>query len=77
VVEIRCAVDDGGVHRLNPVEIPRSVKGLIESTKAFERSFVKAALERSEGQFAWSLTQHPLIRDWDAAEALVKALLRA
>jgi 6-phospho-beta-glucosidase len=77
VVESKCAIDAGGVHRIAPVEIPRSVKGLIENTKAFERSFVKAALERSEEQFAWSLTQHPLVRDWDAAEALVKALLHA
>lgn len=74
IVEINCHVDGSGITRLGQGSIPSSVRGLLESTKAYERSLVRAALAQDKGQLIGALTQHPLIRDWDSASALVTAL---
>lgn len=74
VIETNCHVSLDGVAPLERGTIPPSVRGLLESTKAYERSLVKAALTQDKRLLVSALTQHPLIRDWDVASALVKAL---
>ena len=75
VVEVNCRLDGAGVHPMEQTPIPSEVFGLIESTKAYERSMVSAAIEQDSRQMVWALTQHPLVGDWDEAAALVGALV--
>ncbi|MBY0508374.1 MAG: 6-phospho-beta-glucosidase [Bryobacteraceae bacterium] len=78
VVEVNCAVNRNSIVRAPAAAVPRQVFGLIESTKAFERSLIRASLSRSAYQLQWALAQHPLIRDWDVAGRLAEAFsLRA
>ena len=77
VVEIACQVGLPGITRPAPQRISPAVYGLLEATKSFERSFVRAALEFQDERLAWALTQHPLIHDWDAASALAAYILTA
>lgn len=75
VVEINCHVDDAGIHYPAPVNLPRSVAGLIETTKAYERALVTAAIEQDRNKMVWALTQNSLVGDWDEASRLVASLL--
>ncbi len=75
VVEINCQVDGSGITSFERGTIPLSVRGLLESTKAYERSLVGAALAQDKSRLAGALTQHPLIGDWDVASALVDAFV--
>jgi len=74
VVEVNCAVDENRIIPSPPSAVPPQVHGLIESTKAFERAFIRASISGTPRQLQWALTQHPLIRDWDAAGRLIRAL---
>ena len=75
VVELNCRIDGAGVEPIPQPPIPPQVLGLIESTKAYERTMARAAIEQDKGKMIWALTQHPLVRDWDAASRLTEALL--
>ncbi len=75
VVETRCELGGSGVKSVPALAPTAPAMALIQSTKGFERSFVSAALRRDRVGLIWSLTQHPLIRDWDAAVTLVDALM--
>jgi 6-phospho-beta-glucosidase len=75
VVELNCKLDRSGINPIAQQDVPYSVLGLIESTKAYERCLVRAAIERDDDRITWAFTQHPLIRDWDSASTLVRALL--
>lgn len=75
VVEMNCGVSGEGITRQTSSAVPQSVCALLEQTKAFERAFIRASREGGvPEQLKWALTQHPLIRDWDAAERLIEAL---
>ena len=74
VVELNCSIVNGKIVRLPQDPVPPSVFSLLESTKAYERTLVKASIERDHSLLTWALTQHPLIRDWDAAANLVRKL---
>ncbi len=76
VVEIGCHVDQSGAHNSESADVPRSVAGLIEATKAYERSLVAAAIERDRRKLVWALTQNPLVGDWDDAARLVASMIR-
>ncbi len=74
VVEVSCAVSRNRIVRAPAAVVPRQVYGLMESTKSFERLLIRASLEGSSQRLQLALTQHPLIRDWDAAGRLTHAL---
>lgn len=75
VVEIVCRVDHDSIHRPAPADIPRSVAGLVESAKAYERSLVEATIAADRKKLVWALTQNPLIGDWDEAARLAASLI--
>ncbi|HXA50565.1 MAG TPA: hypothetical protein VNV86_09695, partial [Candidatus Acidoferrum sp.] len=53
------------------------VRGLVESVKQYERRLIHAALTGSRNQARLALLESPIIGDWEAATALLDALIAA
>ena len=45
--------------------------------KAYERTIIRAALEKSTRLAALALLENPIVGDWELAGSLVEALIRS
>jgi 6-phospho-beta-glucosidase len=77
VIETMCAVNVSGFHPLVTSPPPRSVWGLVSAVKNYEQLTVEAAVTGSRDTALLALMAHPLVRDYDIAEALLPELLEA
>lgn len=75
VVEVPCAVSRAGAAPMKTGRLPESVRGLVQSMKAFERATIRAAVEGSREMARLAMLENPLIGDWDAAGQLIERFL--
>ncbi|MCS6816266.1 MAG: 6-phospho-beta-glucosidase [Blastocatellia bacterium] len=71
VVEVPCVVAREDVRPLALGRMPEVVRGLVLSVKAYERSVIRAAVERSAKWARLALLVHPLIGEWELADRLL------
>ncbi len=74
VVEVPCDVDRQGARPRNVGRLPDSVRGLVESVKAYERTMIEAALSRSKSLAQLALLEYPIVGQWDLAGEVLHAL---
>lgn len=77
VVEVPAVVDEQGVAPLAAEGLPRSVRGLVQQVKEYERDVVEAAVSGDAGLAALALAQHPLVPGLSAARELIAAYTEA
>ncbi len=74
VVEVPCDVDTSGA-RPRPVGcLPDSVRGLVQSVKAYERTIIRAALSSSHALARLAMLEYPVIGDWEVATEVLRSL---
>ena len=55
--------------------LPESVKGLVLGVKAYERTLIRAAVERSRSLAQLALLEYPAIGQWEPAGAFLDSLI--
>jgi len=73
VVEVACEVSRAGAVPKKAGRLPESVRGLVDSVKAYERMTIRAAITGSRELARLAMLQNPIIGDWDVAGALLAA----
>ncbi len=74
VIEVPCDIDLHGA-RPRPVgNLPESVRGLVLSVKAYERTAIRAALEQSGALAQLAMMEYPIIGQWELAGELRASL---
>jgi len=74
VVEVLCDVSDRGPVPRPVGDLPESVRGLVLSVKAYERTLIRAAVTGSESLASLALLEYPIVGDWELAKETLKAL---
>ncbi|MDQ6678859.1 MAG: 6-phospho-beta-glucosidase [Acidobacteriota bacterium] len=74
VVEVPCRIDSDGPTPLKTGRLPDSVRGLILSVKAYERTAIRAAIARSGELAQLAMLECPIIGQWEMAKELREAL---
>ena len=77
VIETACMVNAAGVRPLAVAPVPRGVRGLISAVKNYEQLAVEAAVTGDVETAKLALMAHPLVRDVDIIEPMLKELLEA
>jgi 6-phospho-beta-glucosidase len=77
IVEISCTIDKNGAHPVKIGTIPELQMNLIRTLKFYERSVVKAILNRDKSQAVIGLMGHPLVNSYSIAKQLVDKYLSA
>ena len=77
VVEVPCEIDRRGAAPLPFGCLPESVRGLVLSVKAYERTLIRAALEKSARLAELAMMQNPIVGQWELARDLCQALVRS
>jgi 6-phospho-beta-glucosidase len=74
VIEAPCDIDRGGAHPRRIGRLPDSIRGLVLAVKAYERTAIRAALERSGSLAQLAMLEYPIVGQWELAGELRKAL---
>jgi 6-phospho-beta-glucosidase len=77
VLELPCLVSAAGIRPLVQPEPPAAVWGLIASVKNYEQLAVEAAVTGDRGLALEALLAHPLVGDYETAQALLVEMLEA
>jgi len=77
VVEVPCVIDRRGAHPISCAPLPASIRGLVQSVKAYEELAVKAGAEGDERAALLALTVHPLVPSFDVAKRLWEEIKQA
>jgi 6-phospho-beta-glucosidase len=72
VVEVPCEISAEGVKPVHVGRLPESVQGLVLAVKAYERSAIRAVIEKSWPVALLALLEYPIIGQWEIAESLRK-----
>ena len=75
VVEISCRIDKDGAHPIDQRQIPQPILNLIQTMKEYERTAVRAILNRDRDLAIKALLINPLVANLDLAEKIVDAFL--
>lgn len=70
VVEVPCQISSEGAKPCQVGRLPESVRGLVLAVKAYERTAIRAAIEKSWPRALLAMLEHPIIGQWDIAESL-------
>ena len=70
VVEVPCNISRAGVTPLPTGHLPESVRGLVLAVKAYERTVIRAAVEKSWPLAQLAMLEYPIIGQWEIAEDL-------
>lgn len=70
VVEVPCQISREGVKPSPVGRLPESVRGLVQAVKSYERSAIKAAIEKSWPTALLAMLEYPIIGQWEIAESL-------
>ena len=73
VVEVPCEISAGGVKPTPVGRLPESVRGLVLAVKAYERTAIRAVIEKSWPVAQLAMLEYPIIGQWEIAESLRKA----
>jgi 6-phospho-beta-glucosidase len=74
VVEVLCDISDRGPVPRPVGDLPESVRGLVLSVKAYERTLVRAAVTGSQSLASLALLEYPIVGDWELAKETLAAL---
>jgi 6-phospho-beta-glucosidase len=74
VVEVPCFVDSTGVRPLSAGPLPDTIRGLVLAVKGYERTLIRAALNRSITFAQLALLQYPIVGQWEVAGAVLHSL---
>lgn len=77
VVEVECAISERGAEPLPYGSLPELVRGLVLSVKAYERTLIRAATERSRTLAELALLEYPIVGQWEPACQVLSALIAA
>jgi 6-phospho-beta-glucosidase len=75
VVEVLCDITRSGPVPRKAGHLPSSVRGLVLSVKAYERTLIAAALQKSFPLAQLALLEYPIISEWEPAGELLRALI--
>lgn len=76
VVEVPCDIDSRGPVPRKTGPLPEAVRGLVLSVKAYEKTAIRAAVEKSRSQAELAMLQYPIIGEWNLARSLGDAMAR-
>lgn len=74
IVEVPCDIDRAGARPRRAGRLPDSVRGLVLAVKAYERTAIRAALERSGLLAQLALLEYPIVGQWELAGKLRRAM---
>jgi 6-phospho-beta-glucosidase len=77
VIEVPCLVNASGIFPLRQSDIPKTVWGLIAAVKNYEQLTVEAAVTKDRDTALLALMAHPLVGDYEKADALLAEMLDA
>jgi len=77
VVEAPCSIDRDGPRPLPTGRLPEQVRGLVLAVKAYERTAIRAAVEKSPRLAELAMLEYPAIGQWKLAGELREALVRS
>ncbi len=77
VVEVPCVIDRRGTHPVPCAPLPASIRGLVQSVKAYEELAVLAGAEGDERAAMLALTVHPLVPSFGVAKRLWEEIKEA
>ena len=75
VVEVPCDIDRNGPRPRRTGRLPDSVRGLVQSVKAYERTAIRAATTGSAALAQLAMLEYPIIGQWEVAGDLRTSLL--
>jgi 6-phospho-beta-glucosidase len=75
VVEVPCEIDPGGPRPQRTGRLPDSVRGLVQSVKAYERTTIQAAISGSGALAQLAMLEYPIIGQWELAGKLRASLV--
>jgi 6-phospho-beta-glucosidase len=70
VVEVPCQISRSGVRPVATGALPEAVRGMVLAVKAYERTVIRAAVERSWPLAQLAMLEYPIIGQWEIAEDL-------
>src|ERR1700682_326723 len=70
IIEVPCLVSKAGVKPTPVGRLPESVRGLVLAVKGYERTAIRAVLEKSWPVAQLAMLENPIIGQWDIAEKL-------
>lgn len=70
VVEVPCQISAEGVKPVRIGRLPESVRGLVLAVKAYERSLIRAVIQKSWPLALLAMLEYPIIGQWEIAESL-------
>lgn len=77
VVEVPCRIDRRGPVPQRTGALPESVRGLVLAVKAYERTAIRAAVEKSARLAELAMLEYPIIGQWELARSLREALTKS
>ena len=77
VVEVPCIIDRLGTHPVPCAPLPASIRGLVQTVKAYEELTIKAGVEGDECAAILALIVHPLVPSFDVAKRLWEEIKEA
>ena len=76
IVEVPCDLDRSGARPRRTGRLPDSVRGLVQSVKAYERTAIRAALARSRSLAHLAMLEYPIIGQWEVATEVLQSLCK-
>jgi len=77
VVEVACSITPAGAIPRRVGRLPESVRGLVLSVKAYERTLIRATVEKSRTLAQRALLEYPIVGQWEPAGEVLSALIAA
>ena len=68
VVEVLCDISRQGIIPTRSGRLPESVRGLVLAVKAYERTVIRAVIEKSWPVAQLAMLEYPIIGQWEIAE---------
>ena len=72
-VEVPCAISTQGIRPMHSGRLPDSVRGLVLAVKAYERTVIRAVIEKSWPVAQLAMLEYPVIGQWEIAQSLRNA----
>jgi len=77
IVEVPCDLDRTGPRPRRTGRLPDSVRGLVQSVKAYERTAIRASLARSRALAHLAMLEYPIIGQWEVATEVLRSLCKS
>ncbi|HEX4748157.1 MAG TPA: 6-phospho-beta-glucosidase [Bryobacteraceae bacterium] len=74
VIEVPCRIDMNGAVAEPVGELPESVRGLVISVKAYERTLIRAAMSGSAATACLAMLECPIIGQWELSRDVLQSL---